>query len=1228
MNIKNADFLFADNPNPMWVYDPEDLSIKQANDAACAVYGYSKDEFSSLTIANLRPESEIPKLKKEVSKHVDTFSDAGIWKHQKKNGDILYVRVLSHPISYRNNKYKLVTVHDVTNKIQYKHELQLLLEHSLDGIMLTGPDGEIFKANQAACDILGMSEQQIIELGREGIVHKDGKLQEALEKRSRTGEFSGELTFIHSSGRKIPVELTSSVYTNPQGEQRTSLIFRDITDRKETEQKLQDIVDHSTNLFYRHDTNHILTYVSPQSEEFLGCSPEEAKQQWTEFLTDHPINKKGKEYADKAIKTGQPQPPYELQLKKKTGEKIWVRVNEAPVVEDGKTIAIVGSLTDITDRKRYQEQLQENLERYQYVTKATNDAIYEWDIEDDSLFLGEAFSDLFGHDPGSNNYSLDEYTQFVHPEDHPEAQESLDRTLEDPSKHYWKHEYRFKKSDGKYAHVIENGYIIRNEDGDAIRMIGSLRDVTEQRELEQLLEQAYSMARIGAWELDLEAETLYWSTMTKELHEVGPDYEPELETAINFYKEGESRTAIKQAVEQAIEDGTSWDEELQIVTANGNERWVRSKGEPEIIDGQCRRLYGVFQDINDIKTREQELKKAQKKAEESEARYRTLFENMNTGFVLFEAVLDEDDNPVDLTILAANKAFAKTTGLNLKDAIGKRLTKVLPGIEKDEADWIGTYSKVALSGNTIQFEEGSELLGHYYNISAFPAGPKQCAVTFLDITDRKRYEMKLAESEERLRLATEQADIAVWEYDFNTNSMTRSRNHDQLYGLEWQDKWDIDTFLNATHPDDREYSHSFIQNAVAPGGPDDYSFDFRVVYPDDSIRWLSVTGRVIERDERGQGVKVRGTLTDITEQKEREKQLREINRKDQLILESTAEGIYGIDTEGKCTFINKAASNMLGYRAEECLGKNMHELIHHKYANGEHYPESECPIFISKNNHESCRVTDDVFWRADGSCFDVEYTSNPMIEDGQIMGAVVAFSDITDRKQQERTLHESLKEKETLLSEIHHRVKNNLAVVSSMMQLQAFDEDDQALRQKLTDSVSRIQTMGTIHELLYQSKSLSSVEFGKNIRQLVTNIAETFQPKIDLDISYELEEIHLNINQAVPVSLIINEVVTNVFKHAFDEKDQGTLRLEIKNEHDTITLRISDDGKGFSPDFQTSYNTGSLGLQLIDTLSQQLDGDHKYESKSGETHFVLTFTKTDVKGASNALGNSYSNITE
>jgi PAS domain S-box-containing protein len=126
---------------------------------------------------------------------------------------------------------------------------------------------------------------------------------------------------------------------------------------------------------------------------------------------------------------------------------------------------------------------------------------------------------------------------------------------------------------------------------------------------------------------------------------------------------------------------------------------------------------------------------------------------MNSGFELFEVVQNEKGIPVDLKIIAANEGFERTTGLKLKDSVGMNLTQVLPGIEKDEADWIGTFSKVALSGEPVQFEQRSELLGTYYSISAFQSGTKQCAVTFVDITERKQAERALRQSEEKFNKA-------------------------------------------------------------------------------------------------------------------------------------------------------------------------------------------------------------------------------------------------------------------------------------------------------------------------------------------------------------------------------------------------------------------------------------------------------------------------------------------
>lgn len=125
----------------------------------------------------------------------------------------------------------------------------------------------------------------------------------------------------------------------------------------ENEQRLRNIIEHSRDMFYSHTTDHILTFISPQVEKIFGYSVEEAKIKWTRLITDNPINQKGFELTEKAIKTGKPQPTYELEIRKKSGETGWVEIREAPVVENGKTVAIVGALTDITQRKRDQEKL-------------------------------------------------------------------------------------------------------------------------------------------------------------------------------------------------------------------------------------------------------------------------------------------------------------------------------------------------------------------------------------------------------------------------------------------------------------------------------------------------------------------------------------------------------------------------------------------------------------------------------------------------------------------------------------------------------------------------------------------------------------------------------------------------------------------------------------------------------------------------------------------------------
>ena len=136
-----------------------------------------------------------------------------------------------------------------------------------------------------------------------------------------------------------------------------------------------------------------------------------------------------------------------------------------------------------------------------------------------------------------------------------------------------------------------------------------------------------------------------------------------------------------------------------------------------------------------------------------------------------------------------------------------------------------------------------------------------------------------------------------------------------------------------------------------------------------------------------------------------------------LLLESTGEGIFGIDLEGRCTFVNRAAAQMLGWRPEMVLGRNMHALMHHTHADGRHYPECDCPIFRAFRQGQPCRIDGEVLWRADGSCFPAEYSSYPVVEVGQVRGAVATFVDITERKRAEELLKKSHEELEQRVAE-------------------------------------------------------------------------------------------------------------------------------------------------------------------------------------------------------------------
>ncbi|WP_280173645.1 PAS domain S-box protein [Fodinibius roseus] len=217
--------------------------------------------------------------------------------------------------------------------------------------------------------------------------------------------------------------------------------------------------------------------------------------------------------------------------------------------------------------------------------------------------------------------------------------------------------------------------------------------------------------------------------------------------------------------------------------------------------------------------------------------------------------------------------------------------------------------------------------------------------------------------------------------------------------------------------------------------------------------------------------------------------------------------------------------------------------------------------------------------------------------------------DITEKKKHEQAISESLEEKDTLLAEIHHRVKNNLAIISGLMELEAMESDSGELKQRLRDSQTRINSIALTHEILYQQQHFARIEFGENIKRLVVKTVKTFNGNVEL--RYDTASVELNINQALPCALIVNELVTNALKHAFYGGNGAVLEIELYSENEEVYLRVSDNGKGLPENIDVE-NPKTLGMQLVDTLKDQLDAELNISTGNGTT-FELRFKKTIQK---------------
>ncbi len=343
---------------------------------------------------------------------------------------------------------------------------------------------------------------------------------------------------------------------------------------------------------------------------------------------------------------------------------------------------------------------------------------------------------------------------------------------------------------------------------------------------------------------------------------------------------------------------------------------------------------------------------------------------------------------------------------------------------------------------------------------------------------------------------------------------------------------------------------------------------------------------------------------DITERKKMEKSLKESEEKFREIFNSANDSIllHEISEDGvpgKFIEVNDIACKTFGYTREEFMNMAPEDLV--------------SPLEQQDIHERGARLVEDGHFTFETRDITKKGLEIPMEVNSHLINLkgnklVLSVSrDITERKKAEKALKQSVAEKEMLIKEIHHRVKNNLMVISSLLNLQSRYIKDKESLNIFKESQNRAKSMALIHERLYASDNLKKINFGEYIQTLSRDLYRTYVTDPSLvDLNLEVEDADIDINTAVPLGLIVNELVSNSMKHAFvDNKMKGEISISFQKVEDDFILDVKDSGIGFPEDLDFK-NSGSLGLQLVNMLVDQIKGEIEFKNENG-TQFKIRF---------------------
>jgi len=773
---------------------------------------------------------------------------------------------------------------------------------------------------------------------------------------------------------------------------------------------------------------------------------------------------------------------------------------------------------------------------------------------------------------------------------------------------------------------------------------------------EDLLHKSNALARIGSWEVDLLKATIYWDNITREIHEADNGFTPDLATSINFYKEGQGRKLITQKVNEAIEQCKPWDLELEIVTAKNNVRWIRTIGEPEIINGKCEKIYGSFQDISQQKVNEEKIKKISRLylfiSEINQMIVRlsdeaTLFAEtcriaveLGTFRMVWIGMIDEATKRVIPVNVAGEELgyLSNLTGISAADVpkgMGPTGTAIREGkyivcndIENDPRmlPWKNAaLERGYLSNIALPIKKSGKVVGaitfyasekNFFDIEEINMLEKATAdVAFaLELfdkeRDRRKAETALEISNERLLIAQEISHIGYWEQDLITGQRYWSEVMFKIFGIKkTMNVNDMETFMKFVHPEDRQKlidSHTAMIERNIP-----QNLEFRIIQKDGSIKYLISKAKVI-LDTNWLPIRLEGTQQDITERKNAENKLVESENYLRIILDTEPECVKVLNRNGELVSMNPAGLAMIeADNKEHVLGHRMMELVDKKYQVG------------------FKRLTNEVF-KGNSGAFEFEITglkggrrwmethAVPLKDSsGKIINLLGVTRDITEQKKAEEERNKTTEqirilithlqtiredERKRIAREIHDHMGQQLSAIKmdAVWIDKQISAEQFALKGKLQNIIELLdESHLSVHKILNELRPTELDNHG--LLEVLQWLGKQFTESTGTPVHFVSNLSNINLPQEISACIfrVYQEALTNIMRYAGAGKVVSS--LSVINEK--IVLTIEDDGKGFNIDLM--QNKKSFGLLGMKERVHSLNGKIDFVSSPGKGTKIL-----------------------